>query len=83
MFVFSRSIFLLPAAREAAWGYEMRTYHATKKEEDPSAEYLSYYTDNGAAHYYNPLPYTNFHDALLSVYNYSVDHNLPIRYSKD
>ncbi|KAK8380448.1 hypothetical protein O3P69_016791 [Scylla paramamosain] len=62
-----------------AWGGALRTYHDTHKLQDPSADYLSYYTDNGAAHYYNPLPYDNLHDALLSVYNFSVQHNLPIR----
>lgn len=62
-----------------AWGNALRQYHTTQKIQDPSAEYLSYYTDNGAAHYYNPLPYGNLHDALMSVYNFSVQHSLPIR----
>ncbi|KAK4310150.1 hypothetical protein Pmani_018263 [Petrolisthes manimaculis] len=62
-----------------AWGESVKTLVGTVKRDDPSARYLSYYTDNGAAHYYNPLPYTNFRDAIMSVYNQSVLNDIPIR----
>ncbi|XP_069938089.1 uncharacterized protein [Cherax quadricarinatus] len=60
-----------------AWGEALQYYHATVKMYDSSADFLTYYTDNGAYHYYNPLPYMNYYDTLISVYNYSVDNNIP------
>ncbi|XP_045596142.1 uncharacterized protein [Procambarus clarkii] len=62
-----------------AWGDALKRYHGAAKMQDTSADFLTYYTDNGAYHYYNPLPYINFRDALTHVYNYSLDNNIPFR----
>lgn len=62
------------------WGAAVQQYHgSSSKIADPSIDYLSYWTDNGASLYYNPLPYTNFQDALIHVYNHTKENNIPIR----
>ncbi|CAL4065625.1 unnamed protein product, partial [Meganyctiphanes norvegica] len=62
------------------WGAAVQQYHnSSSKIEDPSIDYLSYWTDNGASLYYNPVPYTNFQDALIHVYNHTKDNAIPIR----
>ncbi|KAK7076764.1 hypothetical protein SK128_010515 [Halocaridina rubra] len=61
------------------WGRKVKAYHDSTKMPDESAKYLAYYTDNGAAHYYNPLPFANFGDLLLSIYNYTYVNDIPIR----
>ncbi|XP_042870833.1 uncharacterized protein LOC122252411 [Penaeus japonicus] len=82
---FSLEVILHPHSQSVvrnimSWGEMLKKYHSTVKIPDPSAEYLSYYTDNGAYHYYNPLPFTNFRDVVLDIYNYSVQKDIPIRY---
>ncbi|XP_063585588.1 uncharacterized protein LOC134762973 [Penaeus indicus] len=82
---FSLEVILHPQSQSVvrnimSWGMALKKYHSTVKIPDPTAEYLSYYTDNGAYHYYNPLPFANFRDAVLDVYNHSVQNDVPIRY---
>ncbi|KAK7077169.1 hypothetical protein SK128_018599 [Halocaridina rubra] len=61
------------------WGAKLQEYHSTKRMVDLSAKYLSYYTDNGAYYYYNTGSFKNYRDALMSVYNYTLDAHLPVR----
>lgn len=76
---FPPSLRLLSSVVFPAWGESVRTLVGTVKRDDPSARYVSYYTDNGSAHYYNPVPYANYRDAIMAVYNQSLLDNIPIR----
>lgn len=62
------------------WGESVQKTFGVSKMEDPSTEYLGYWTDNGAYYYYNTDTYDNYEDLLVALYNYTQLHDIPVRY---
>ena len=62
-----------------AWGAAQQRFHKSYKIDDRTVNFLGYWTDNGATHYYNPLPFDNFEELLIHVHNYTVENGIPLR----
>ncbi|CAG0889291.1 unnamed protein product [Cyprideis torosa] len=65
------------------WGHKLMTLHGkerTNAESDFTANYLGYYTDNGAYYYYNTEEGMNYEETVKAVVQHCKENQIPIRY---
>jgi hypothetical protein len=71
-----------PNAAIMTWGSALLTKFGkadNAQQLDFTATHLAYNTDHGAYYYYTTGNYSNYTEALMAVYNYSVEQGIPYR----
>ena len=64
---------------DSGWGQSIIQYHGTVKIEDGSTDYLSYWTDNGAFHYYNHRPFDDYEQLFRDLYDKTTAAGVPFQ----